>query len=108
MARSDVDKRVEQALKALIAPREDSVRELARALDAIASTDAKIDALLAELDKLVSKAGDAFDAAKKAGWKNKELVGAGLTVPRSYALPTKKTVNTAQASQTPAEPAIAG
>jgi len=90
MARSDVDKRVEQALRALIAPREDSVRDLAQALDNVASTDAKIDALLAERDKLVLKAGDAFDAAKAAGWKPKELLDASLTVPRGYTLPSAK------------------
>jgi hypothetical protein len=90
MARSDVDKRVGQALKALIAPRENSVRDLAQALDDVATTDTKIDALLAERDKLVLKASDALDAAKAAGWKPKELLDAGLRVPRGYTLPSAK------------------
>ena len=90
MARSEVDKKVELALKALVAPRENSVRELAKALDDIASADAKIDALLAERDKLVLTAQDAFDAAKASGWKQKELVDVGLTVPRGYTMPAAK------------------
>ncbi|MBU2698804.1 hypothetical protein [Pimelobacter sp. 30-1] len=88
MAKSDIDRRVDSALRALVAPRENSIRHLATVLDDISNTDAKIDALLAERDKQVKAANASVNAAKAAGWKAKELTDAGLVVPRAYAPPT--------------------
>jgi hypothetical protein len=87
MARSDVDRLVSDAMKALMAPREDSIRAVAQAVSDLATTDEKITQLLAERDKLVLAADDAVKAAKAAGWKPRELTDAGLTVVRAYAPP---------------------
>lgn len=82
MAKTHVEKRVEQALQTLIAPREDSIRALAQALEDIASVDSKIAELTAQRDQLISTATQATTDAKTAGWKPKELAAAGLLVPR--------------------------
>lgn len=93
MAKSHVDKRVEQALQPLIAPRENSIRALAQALDDIASVESKIVELTAQRDELISTATQATTDAKAAGWKPKELSAAGLLVPRRTATPRPSTGN---------------
>lgn len=91
MARNDVDRLVSEAMKALMAPREQSIRGLAQVIDDLAKTDERITQLLAERDELVAAADDAVRAARAAGWKPKELGDAGLTISRSYTAPRRST-----------------
>jgi len=85
MGKRDIDRRVADALKALTATKEDSIRELAAALDKIEAVDAKIAALNKTRNELIASAEDKSEAAKTAGWKVRELSDAGLVVPRALA-----------------------
>ncbi len=92
MGKRDIDRRVADALKALTATKEDSIRDLAEALDKIEAVDGKIAALNKTRNDLIATAEEKNEAAKTAGWKARELSDAGLVVPRA----------TAAAGETPA------
>ncbi len=72
-----------EALKALTATKEDSVRDLADALDKIEAVEGKIAALNKTRNELITAAEERNEAAKTAGWKVRELSDAGLVVPRA-------------------------
>jgi len=92
MGKRDIDRRVADALKALTATKEDSIRNLAEALDKIEAVDVKIATLNKTRNELIAAAEEKNEAAKTAGWKVRELSDAGLVVPRP----------TAAAGETPA------
>jgi len=83
MGKRDIDRRVADALKALTATKEDSIRDLAEALDKIEAVDSKITALNKTRNELITAAEEKNEAAKTAGWKVRELSDAGLGVPRA-------------------------
>jgi len=92
MGKRDIHRRVADALKALTATKEDSIRDLAEALDKIEAVDSKIAALNKTRNELITAAEEKNEAAKTAGWKVRELSDAGLVIPRP----------TAAAGETPA------
>jgi len=96
MGKRDIDRRVADALKALTATKEDSIRDLAEALDKIEAVDGKIAALNKTRNELIATAEEKNEAAKTAGWKVRELSDAGLVVPRP----------TVAAGETPAPEAV--
>ncbi len=83
MGKRDIDRRVADALKALTATKEDSIRDLAEALDKIEAVDGKIAALNKTRNELIAAAEEKNEAAKTAGWKVRELSDAGLVAPRA-------------------------
>jgi len=85
MGKRDIDRRVAEALKALTATKEDSVRDLADALDKIEAVEGKIAALNKTRNELITAAEKKNEAAKTAGWKVRELSDAGLVIPRATA-----------------------
>ncbi len=85
MGKRDIDRRVADALKALTATKEDSIRNLAEALDKVEVVDSKIAALNKTRNELIAAAEEKSEAAKTAGWKVRELSDAGLVVPRATA-----------------------
>lgn len=86
MAKRDVDRRVNDALKKLTASREEALRDLASALDKIDAIDHKLATLNAQRTELIATALQAFATAKQAGWKTRELHDAGLTIPAALNL----------------------
>lgn len=85
MGKRDIDRRVRDALRALTATKEDSIRDLAEALDKVAAVDGRIAALNKTRNALIDAAEDKNEAAKTAGWKVRELSDAGLVIPRATA-----------------------
>ncbi len=85
MGKRDIDRRVAEALKALTATKEDSIRDLADALDKIEAVEGKIAALNKTRNELITAAEKKNEAAKTAGWKVRELSDAGLVIPRATA-----------------------
>lgn len=85
MGKRDIDRRVADALKALTSTKENSIRNLAEALDKIAAVDSRIAALNKARNALIDAAEDKNEAAKTAGWKVRELSDAGLVIPRATA-----------------------
>lgn len=105
MGKRDLDRRVAEALKALTATKEDSIRDLAEDLDKIEAVDVKIAALNKTRNELITAAEEKNEAAKTAGWKVRELSDAGLVVPRATAAagetPTRKARTRAGARPAP-------
>lgn len=82
MAKKDIDKKVGEALRALNADKEASIRALVIALDGVGDLDSKLVALNARRSAAVAAVESRHQEARGAGWKAKELADAGLNVPR--------------------------
>lgn len=82
MAKRDIEKKVGEALRALTADKESSIRKLVIALDSVGDLDGKIVALNAKRNTAIEAVERQHEAARSAGWKAKDLADAGLNVPR--------------------------
>ncbi|MFS3130652.1 hypothetical protein ACLM5J_19780 [Nocardioides sp. Bht2] len=90
MAKTDTA-RADEAIRKLLAPREEPVRRLAARLAEVDDLDREIDALITRREETaVPAAAKALEAAKDSGWKARELADVGLSLPRPYQLPTAK------------------
>lgn len=83
MAKKDIDRRVTEAIHALTAGKESSIRDLVSSLDDISKLDARLRDLFERRSALLESMEKQTETARVAGWKVKDLADAGLAVPRA-------------------------
>lgn len=82
MGKRDVNRKVNEAMRALTSNKEEAVRNLIEALDAVASKDEQVRKVVDERGRLLQDAADAHEQARSAGWRARDLNGAGLVLPK--------------------------
>ena len=82
MGKRDVNRKVNEAMRALTSNKEEAVRNLIEALDAVASKDEQVRKVVDERGRLLQDAADAHKQARSAGWRARDLNGAGLVLPK--------------------------